>query len=77
MHDEWLREENMEQHAKKDQKNKSRILELAALDYSQNNQDVKLTSGTPLIARINSKDHDICNNEMWVITKINKAKGTA
>ena len=66
----------MKQHAKKAKKNKSGILELSALDYSQNSQDVKLTAGTPLIARVNNKDHDICNNEMWVITKINKTKGT-
>ena len=66
----------MEQHAKNARKKKTAILELPALDYSQNSQDVKLTAGTPLIARVNHRDHDLNNNEMWVITKINKTKGT-
>ena len=55
---------------------KTTVLELAALDYSANNQDVKLTAGTPLMARVKDKGFDICNNEMFMIKKINKTKGT-
>jgi ATP-dependent exoDNAse (exonuclease V) alpha subunit len=66
----------MNQHAKKAMKTNSVILELDGLEYSDNSQDVKLTAGTPLIARVNNKAMDIFNNEMWMITKINKKSET-
>jgi ATP-dependent exoDNAse (exonuclease V) alpha subunit len=66
----------MSQYAKKAMKNKTEVLELEALDYSENSQDVKLTARTPLIARVNCKGIDIFNNEIWIITKINKKKET-
>ena len=47
-------------------------LRLNKLDYDQNSQNVELLSGMPIIARINAKDFDICNNELFTITKINK-----
>ena len=47
-------------------------LRLNKLDYDKNSQNVELLSGMPIIARINAKDFDICNNELFTITKINK-----
>ena len=47
-------------------------LRLNKLDYDQNSQNVELLAGMPIIARINAKDFDICNNELFTITKINK-----
>ena len=47
-------------------------LRLNKLDYDQNSQNVELLAGMPIIARINAKYFDICNNELFTITKINK-----
>ncbi len=47
-------------------------LRLDKLDYDRNSQNVELLSGMPIIARINAKHFDICNNELLTITKINK-----
>ena len=43
---------------------------LKALDYDNNSQDVKLLAGCPIIARINCKEMDICNNETFEILMI-------
>ena len=51
-------------------------LELKALDYDGNSQDVKLLAGTPILARINNKGLDIDNNETYTIVKIQPTKGT-
>ena len=51
-------------------------LELKALDYDGNSQDVKLLAGTPIIARINNKGMNIYNNESYMIVKIQPTKGT-
>jgi ATP-dependent exoDNAse (exonuclease V) alpha subunit len=61
----------MDKYAKKARHNKSQVLELPALKFSEQSQDVKLTAGTPLIGRKNMKGMDLFNNEMWIITKIN------
>ena len=45
---------------------------LNKVDYDKNSQNVELLDGMPIIARINAKDYDICNNELFTITKINK-----
>jgi retron-type reverse transcriptase len=62
----------MEKYAKKARKDKSHILQLKALDHSEESQDVSLTANTPLIGRKNVRKMDLFNNEMWIITKINK-----
>jgi len=51
-------------------KKKVKPLELTALDYDQNSQDVKLCSGMPVISRKNSKDLNIYNNETYTIKEI-------
>ena len=66
----------MEKYAKKASRNKTQVLELEAHPHSENSQDVKLTAGTPLIGRKNVRDMDLFNNEMWMITKINKTSET-
>ena len=71
-----VNDEMMRSYAKRATRNKTTILELKALEHSENSQDVKLTAGTPLIARINCQGMDIFNNEMFVITKINAKKET-
>jgi ATP-dependent exoDNAse (exonuclease V) alpha subunit len=45
-------------------------LELAKLKYDKNSQNVRLLPKTPIIARINAKDYDIFNNEIFTIKKI-------
>ena len=52
------------------QKKKVKPLELKALDYDQNSQDVKLCAGMPVISRKNSKDLNIYNNETYTIKEI-------
>ena len=64
----------MERDAKK--KKQSKPLELQALDYDGNSQDVKLLAGTPIIARINNQGMGICNNETYTILKIQRTLGT-
>ena len=64
----------MERETKK--KRYAKPLELKALDYDGNSQDVKLLAGTPIIARINNKGLDIYNNETYTIVKIQPTKGT-
>ena len=45
-------------------------MELKALKYDGNSQDVKLLAGMPVIARVNNKDYDIVNNQTFVIEQI-------
>ncbi len=47
-------------------------LRLPKLEYDKNSQNVELLAGMPIIARVNVKKLDICNNELFTITKINK-----
>ena len=49
---------------------KKKYLELKSLPYDGNSQNVKLISGTPVIARMNNKQYDICNNQNFIITKV-------
>jgi hypothetical protein len=60
----------MDQMAKRAIKNKLKPLELEALDYDDNSQNVKLVANTPIIARKKCKDLDICNNETFVIAQV-------
>ena len=48
---------------------------LPALTFDPNSQDVTLVSGTPLIARKNTKAYDICNNELFTIKQIQHKTG--
>ena len=47
------------------------IYNVNALAYDDNTQDYKLCVGMPLISRLNRKDLDILNNEMFKCKKIN------
>ena len=47
-----------------------RHLKPLELNYDNNSQDVKLVAGTPIIARVNDKSTDICNNETFIIKEI-------
>ena len=47
-------------------------LRINKLDYDKNSQNVELLAGMPIIARINATYFDICNNELFTITQINK-----
>jgi len=53
-----------------------RTLALDKLPYDPNSQDVKLTKGTPIIARKNAKEYDIFNNEIFTISKIHFSQET-
>ena len=37
------------------------------MEYDDNSQDVQLLDGMPIISRVNAKQYDICNNDMFVI----------
>ena len=49
---------------------KVKPLELKALNYDPNSQDVKLCSGMPIIARKNNKELNVFNNETFTIRTI-------
>jgi len=51
---------------------KQKPLELPKLNYDKNSQEVKLLTGTPIIAGINNKMNDIYNNELFTIKSIDK-----
>jgi ATP-dependent exoDNAse (exonuclease V) alpha subunit len=48
----------------------SKILKLDKLDYDDNSQYVELVAGMPIIARKNSKQFNICNNETFKIHQV-------
>jgi ATP-dependent exoDNAse (exonuclease V) alpha subunit len=52
------------------QKKYLKPLELKALHFDPNSQDVKLVAGAPLIARKNAKDLNMFNNEVYDIKAI-------
>ena len=52
-------------------------LELEALPYDPNSQNVKLVAGAPLIARNNCKELGIFNNELYDIKEIRHKLKTA
>jgi ATP-dependent exoDNAse (exonuclease V) alpha subunit len=54
---------------------KIKALELPALNYDPNSQDVRLCTGMPVIARKNSKQLHIYNNETYTIKEIQRTKG--
>ena len=64
----------MEVAAKKASRNKSTILELKALDYEGNSQNVKLRAGAPIVARVNRSEMDLFNNEQSAIKQIKVKK---
>ena len=47
-------------------------LRLPKLEYDKNSLSVELLAGMPIIARVSAKNLDICNNELFTITKITK-----
>ena len=49
---------------------KKKPLHLNKLIHDENSQDVYLLKGMPIIARVNAKNFDICNNEMYTIKTI-------
>ena len=51
---------------------KIKALELPALNYDPNSQDVRLCTGMPVIARKNSKELHIYNNETFTIKEIKR-----
>ena len=66
-----LNEQMMQSEAKvKDLRNKAAVIELEALDYDDNSQNVKVYAGLPVIARVNSKDFDLCNNDTMTVSKV-------
>ena len=66
-----LNNKMMELEAKeKASRNKATVVELEALDYDDNSQKVKVFAGLPVIARVNAKDLDICNNDTMTVSKV-------
>jgi len=66
-----LNEQMMAKDAKvKASRNKATVIELEALEYDDNSQKVKVFSDLPIIARVNSKDYELCNNETMVVSKV-------
>ena len=53
---------------------KIKPLELKALEYDPNSQDVRLCSGMPIIARRNNRDLNIFNNETFIIKEIRQSE---
>ena len=51
-------------------------LQLKALTFDGNFQDVKLLSGMPIISRVNNKELDIVNNQTFVIKQIEHKTNT-
>jgi hypothetical protein len=53
---------------------KFKALELPGLEYDPNSQNVKLCTGMPVIARKNSKQLQIFNNETFTIKEIKRTE---
>jgi ATP-dependent exoDNAse (exonuclease V) alpha subunit len=66
----WVNSVMMDREEKKASRYKTKIIRLEALPFDKNSQDVKLTKGTPIIAKKNDKYINICNNECFTIVKI-------
>jgi hypothetical protein len=64
----------MEQEVKCAVRKGKKPLKLNKLEYDPNSQDVQLVSGMPIIARKNSKELNIANNETFVISEIRHTK---
>jgi hypothetical protein len=60
----------MEQAVKYAKRTGKKPLPFSKLEYDPNSQDVELVSGMPIIARKNSKEHNIANNETFTISQI-------
>jgi ATP-dependent exoDNAse (exonuclease V) alpha subunit len=54
---------------------KVKPLELEALTYDPNSQDIRICPGMPVISRKNNKDLNIYNNETFIIKEIRKIDG--
>ena len=61
----------MEREEKVASRNKRKIVRLPAVSFDKNSQDVMLTEGTPVIAKRNDNDRELCNSETFIITGIN------
>ena len=46
-------------------------MRLPAVSFDKNSQDVMLTEGTPVIAKRNDNDRELCDSETFIITDIN------
>ena len=55
-------------------KKSKKSLNLDKLDHDVNSQDVRLLSGTPIIARVNNEKLDVYNNECYTIKEIQHSK---
>ena len=60
----------MKQAIKKSKMKSSDILKLDKLEYDDNSQYVELVAGMPIIARKNTKEHNICNNDTFKIHQV-------
>ena len=60
---------------KKSKNPKLTPLELPALTYDPNSQDVVLVAGCPIIARKNDMNYDVFNNETFTIKQIQHKTG--
>ena len=67
----WVNKQMMDSEEKRASRNKTKLLRLGAVPFDKNSQDVRLTKGTPAIARKNDRDLDLCNSESFTVTKIN------
>ena len=55
-------------------KKSKKSLNLDKLVHDVNSQDVRLLSGTPIIARVNNEKLDVYNNECYTIKEIQHSK---
>jgi ATP-dependent exoDNAse (exonuclease V) alpha subunit len=53
---------------------KVKPLELEALPYDPNSQDIRICAGMPVISRKNNKELNIYNNETYIIKEIRKSE---
>ena len=60
----------MKQAINKSKMKSSDILKLEKLNYDNNSQYMELVAGMPIIARKNTKEHNICNNETFKIHQV-------
>jgi ATP-dependent exoDNAse (exonuclease V) alpha subunit len=65
-----INKEKMDQAVEENKKGKKqKVVHLKAYKFDERSQDVSLLPGMPIIARMNNKDLNIMNNEMFRITK--------
>ena len=64
----------MMKRANKENNYRTKPLTLDKLEWDPNSQDVELLAGMPIIARKNSKEFNIANNETFTIKEIRRSK---